>query len=189
MPFEIIYGADGKYLNISLNKFMLNYISERFVSVEIILEEDTGLKVPVSALTTKDVYQIPINYLSAGGNQSSSNRFNVQVMNEDNELTIKQVIPTIYMTDEEYCYVDPLAFDESDVLIDINTNETLSTSLIPKIAIDGVYSANKGIAEFTKVTIIKTIDEFALVESDEALNIYDNIIFDSSKVTENQIIY
>lgn len=189
MPFEIINGADGKYMNISLNKFMLNYVSERFVSIEIILEEDTGLKVPVSALTKKDVYQIPINYLSAGGNQSSSNRFNVQVMNEDNELTIKQVIPTIYMTDEEYCYVDPLAFDESDVLIDIDTNETLSVSLIPKVAIDGVYSANKGIAEFTKVTIIKTIDEFALVESDESLNIYDNIIFDSSKVTENQIIY
>ncbi|MBQ9609959.1 MAG: hypothetical protein IJV15_11035 [Lachnospiraceae bacterium] len=93
------------------------------------------------------------------------------------------------MSDEENCYVDPLAFDEKDVLIDIDTNDTLPVSLIPKVSIDGVYSANKGIAEFTKVTIIKTIDEFALVESDESLNIFDNIIFDSSKVTENQIIY
>lgn len=189
MPFEIINNSGDKYLNISLNKFMLNYISERFVSIEIILEDDIGLKVPASALTKKDVYQIPVSYLSAGGNQSSNNRFNVQVMNENNEITIKQIVPTIYMSDEENCYVDPLAFDEKDVLIDIDTNDTLPVSLIPKVSIDGVYSANKGIAEFTKVTIIKTIDEFALVESDESLNIFDNIIFDSSKVTENQIIY
>ncbi|MBQ9609958.1 MAG: hypothetical protein IJV15_11030 [Lachnospiraceae bacterium] len=81
MPFEIINNSGDKYLNISLNKFMLNYISERFVSIEIILEDDIGLKVPASALTKKDVYQIPVSYLSAGGNQSSNNRFNVQFMN------------------------------------------------------------------------------------------------------------
>lgn len=189
MPFEVIYTNDGKYLNIILDKFMLNFMSERFASVEIILEDDSGLKVPVSSLTEKEVYQIPVSYLSGGGNQSNNNKLNVQVMGEDNEITIKQVSPTIYMIDEEYCYVDPLAFDETDVLLDINTNESLAVSIIPKITIQGVYSANRGIAEFKMVTIIKTIDDFALVKSDESLNIYDNIILDSSKVYENQIIY
>lgn len=189
MPFEIIYGNDGKYLNISLDKFMLNYMSERFVTVEIILEDDTGLKVPVSALTEKEVYQIPISYLSGGGNQSSNIKLNVQVMGDNNEITIKQVSPTIYKTDEEYCYVDPLVFDDTDVLINIDSNETTAVSVVPRVNIDGVYSANRGIAEFRMVTVIKTIDDFALVKSDEALNIYDNIILDSSKVHENQIIY
>lgn len=189
MPFEIIYGNDGKYLNISLDKFMLNYMSERFVTVEIILEDDTGLKVPVSALTEKEVYQIPISYLSGGGNQSSNIKLNVQVMGDNNEITIKQVSPTIYKTDEEYCYVDPLVFDDTDVLINIDSNETTAVSVVPRVNIEGVYSANRGIAEFRMVTVIKTIDDFALVKSDEALNIYDNIILDSSKVHENQIIY
>ena len=93
------------------------------------------------------------------------------------------------MIDEEYCYVDPLVFDETDVLLNINTSESLAVSMIPRISIKGVYSANRGIAEFKMVTIIKTIDDFALVKSDESLNIYDNIILDSSKVYENQIIY
>lgn len=189
MPYEVIYANDGKYLNIMLDKFMLNFMSERFASVEIILEDDSGLKVPVSSLTEKEVYQIPVSYLSGGGNQSNNNKLNVQVMGEDNEITIKQISPTIYMIDDEYCYVDPLAFDETDVLLDINTNENLAVSIIPKITIQGVYSANRGIAEFKMVTIIKTIDDFALVKSDESLNIYDNIILDSSKVYENQIIY
>ncbi len=189
MPFEIIYGNDGKYLNISLDKFMLNYMAERFVTVEIILEDDTGLKVPVSALTEKEVYQIPISYLSGGGNQSSNIKLNVQVMGDNNEITIKQVSPTIYKTDEEYCYVDPLVFDDTDVLLNIDSNETTAVSVVPRVNIEGVYSANRGIAEFRMVTVIKTIDDFALVKSDEALNIYDNIILDSSKVHENQIIY
>lgn len=189
MPYEVINGSDGKYLNIILDKFLLNFISERYVSVEIILEDDIGLKVPVSALTEKEVYQIPVTYFSGGGNQSNNNKINVQVLNEDNELTIKQITPTIYMEDEKYCYVDPLAFDDTDVIIDINTNDTLAVSLIPRVNIEGVYSANRGIAEFKMVTKIKTIDEFALVKSDESLNIYDNIILDASSVYENQIIY
>lgn len=189
MPFEIFNGSDGAYLNISLDKYMLNFISERFVSVEIILEDDIGLKVPVSALTEKEVYQIPLSYMSGGGNQTGNNKFNVQVMGQDNEVTIKQVSPIIYKTDEEFCYVDPLAFDETDVILDINTNESMAVSLVPRVNIEGVYSANRGIAEFKMVTVIKTIDDFALVKSDEYLNIYDNIILDSKKVYENQIIY
>ena len=110
-------------------------------------------------------------------------------MGEDNEITIKQITPTIYKTDEEYCYVDPLSFEDTDVILNIDTNENLAVSIIPRVNIEGVYSANRGIAEFRMVTVLKTIDDFALIKSDEAINIYDNIILDSSKVYENQIIY
>lgn len=189
MPYEIINGSDGTYINISIDKYLSNFLSERFVSIEIIKEEDTGLKVPVSALVEKDIYKIPISYLSAGGNQSSLNRINVQVRDESGEITIKQVTPTIYKTDEEYCYVDPLAFSDTDVLLDINTNQTIAVSLLEINKLTGVYLANRGTAEFRMVTVIKTVDEFALVNNDEELKVYDNIILDSSKVKENQIIY
>ena len=189
MPFTIINSKDGTYINISLNKYMSNFLSERFVSVEIILEDDLGLKIPVSSIVEKDVYKIPLSYLSAGGNQSSSNRINIQVKGEDGEITIKQVSPTIYKTDKEYCYVDPLVFEDTDVLYNIETNQTIAVSLLSTSKIEGVYSANRGTAEFKMITIIKIVDEFALVESDEALKIYDNIILDAKKVKENQIIY
>lgn len=189
MPYEIINGSDGTYINIMIDKYLSNFLSERFVSVEIIMAEDSGLKIPVSALVEKDVYQIPISYLSGGGNQNSANRINVQVLDENGEITIKQVAPTIYKIDDKYCYVDPLAFEDTDVLIDIDSNSTIAVSLLTTMKIEGVYSANRGTADFKMVTVIKIVDEFALVESDEALKVYDNIILNSSQVQENQIIY
>ena len=51
------------------------------------------------------------------------------------------------------------------------------------------YFANQGIAEFRRVTVIKTIDEFVLIESGEELKAYDNIVLDAQSVTENQLIY
>ncbi len=190
MPYEIINGTDGKYLCIKLDKYLSNFISERFVNIEIILDDDTGLKVPVSALVDKKVYKIPKYYFSAGGNQTQSNKINIQVRNEDTgEITLKQVTPTIYITDEAFCYADPLAFQPTDVIIDIESNNTMAVSLIEMESIKGVYTSNRGIAEFRKVSIIKTVDEFALISGDEELKIYDNIILDSSKVSENQILY
>ena len=189
MPYEIINASDGTYINIKLDKYMSNYVSERYVSIEIIKKEDTGLKIPVSAIVDKEVYKIPISYFSAGSNQSNANRINIQILDENGEITIKQIAPTIYDSDEEYCYVDPLDFSDTDVLLDINSNQTIAVSLLSTNKIQGVYSANRGTAEFKKITIIKTVDEFALIESDEDLKVYDNIVLDSSTVTENQIIY
>ncbi len=189
MPFEIIDAQDGSYINISLNKYLANFLSERFVSVEIIMDDDTGLKVPVSAIVNKTVYKIPINYLSAGGNQNSSNRINIQIRDEKNDITIKQISPTIYKTDEKYCYVDPLAFEDTDVIIDINSNKNTAVSLLESEEITGVYVANRGTAEFRMINVLKVVDEFALVENEGELSAYDNIVLDASKVSENQIIY
>lgn len=189
MPFEIINGTDGTYIKINLNKYMTNFISERYFTIEIIMDEDVGLKIPVSAIVEKELYKIPISYFSAGSNQSSSNKVNIQMKNEDGELTIKQVSPTIYISDEEYCYVDPLVFEDTDVLYNINTNDTLAVSILETTKIEGVYSANRGTAEFKMITVIKIIDEFALIKSDENLKIYDNIILDADSVKENQTIY
>ncbi len=189
MPYEIINGSDGTYINISLDKYMSNFVSERYLSIEILKKDDTGLKIPVSAIVDKDVYKIPISYFSAGSNQSNANRINIQILDENGEITIKQIAPTIYDSDEEYCYVDPLDFSDTDVLLDINSNQTIAVSLLSTNKIQGVYSANRGTAEFKKITVIKTVDEFALIESDEDLKVYDNIVLDSSTVTENQIIY
>ena len=168
---------------------MSNFLSERYLSIEIVMEEDMGLKVPVSAIVDKEVYKIPVEYFSAGGNQSYTTKVNIQVKDENGEITIKQVSPTIYKTDDKYYYVDPLVFEDTDVIYNINNNNTLAVSLLGTDTVAGVYSANRGTAEFKMITIIKTVDEFALIESGDNLKIYDNIVMDASTVKENQIIY
>ena len=190
MPYAIITGSDGaSYLNISLNKYLMNFLSERFVSVEIILQDDEGLKIPTTSIVEKEVYQIPIDYFSAGGNQNNNSMLNVSCVGEDNKATIKQISPTIYKMDDEYGYVDPNVINSSDVLININNNNQLAVSTIQKVKISGVYSANRGIAEFRMVEKIKTIDDFTLIEKEGSITDYDNIILNSDDVYENQIIY
>lgn len=272
MPYSIINGSDGKYINISLDKYLYNFLAERFLTIEIIRDDDEGLKVPNSSLVTKDVYKIPLNYLTAGGNQSNENRFNVQRTDENGNIINELVEPTIYKIDDEYCYVEPsyfmdsdilipkntvtmssmekvayeegdlyaiplsylgndisegseitisvqrkksdgngrtnesvkvkvyhiigemayvdsTAFEETDILIEGDGTSSIAVSVLEIKKLDGVYLANRGTAEFTCVTIIKTVDEFALIKNGEEINVYDNIILDSSKVVENQVIY
>ena len=272
MPYSIINGSDGKYINIALDKYLYNFIAERFLTVEIIRDDDEGLKVPNTSLVTKDVYKIPINYLTGGGNQSADNRFNVQRRDENGKVQNTLVEPTIFKIDNEFCYVDPGFFQDADVLIPKNTismnsmelvaytegnlyevpleyltpgitegssvsisvqrkkednsamenikvdttvyhiigeyayidsngfkpndilvegnaSSSIAVSVLEIEKLEGVYLANRGTAEFSCVTIIKTVDEFALIKSGEEINVYDNIILDSSKVVENQVIY
>ena len=189
MPFTIIEGSDGSYINIAIDKYMSNYLSERFVTVELIQSDESGLKIPSSALVEKQVYRIPLSYLSAGSNQSNENRLNLQRTDDNGNKTIQQIQPKIYKADEKYAYVDPEGFEDSDILVNITSNATIAASLLELYPLTGVYFANQGIAEFRRVTVIKTIDEFVLIESGEELKAYDNIVLDAQSVTENQLIY
>ena len=53
------------YAVLSLNRFMVRYINDRYLEVELKLNAATGLKIPVSAVTTKDFYVIPADYYSS----------------------------------------------------------------------------------------------------------------------------
>lgn len=189
MPYTIIQGADGKYINIAIDKYMSNYLSQRFVSVEIVQSDDSGLKIPESAIVEKNVYKIPLSYLSAGSNQTMENRINIQRKDEKGNETIQQMKPRIYKTDEKYAYIDPDGIEDSDVLLDISSNETIAASLLEYETLTGIYFANQGIAEFRQVSIIKTIDEFVLIDGGDELKAYDHIVLNASEVSENQVIY
>ena len=189
MPYTIINGSDGTYINIAIDKYMSNYVSERFLNVEILRSDDSGLKIPTSALVEKDVYKIPLSYLTGGSNQSNTNRINIQRRDENGKESIQQMKPIIYKIDDEYAYIDPKDIEDSDVLLDITSEQTIAASLLETYKISGVYFANQGIAEFRRVTILKTIDEFVLIEGNEEIKAYDNIVLNANTVTENQLIY
>jgi biotin carboxyl carrier protein len=190
MPYEIVYGMDGNYIKVTISKYMSNFISERFISMEIILEEETGLKVPVSAIVDKDVYVVPNEYLSAGGNQSSENSLLIQTTMEDGTESVERVTVTIYKSVDETSYIDTNGLEPSDVILKLDESDgAIAVSTLPTDQIQGVYSATRGTAEFRMINVKKMIDEFALIESGEEVSEYDNIILDSSQITENQILY
>ena len=54
----------------------------------------------------------------------------------------------------------------------------------------GVYNINNGYTVFKIIQILDTIDEYYIVaKENNGLKIYDRIVLEAAKVSENQIIF
>ena len=183
--------VDGKYFIIlALNQQMVNYINNRFIDIVILMDQMDGLKIPNSSITEKEVYKIPEEFLSKGSDSMSESYLNVKKLDETGEVTVKQVEPTIYKTEDGICFVAPEQFSDNDVLLNTDNNETLSLSQAKTDKIKGVYCINQGTAAFRYIDILYQDDEYTIVKSDVPYSIawYDRIVLNQAMVVENQII-
>ena len=55
----------------------------------------------------------------------------------------------------------------------------------------GVYSINQGYAKFRAIEELRSDDEFVLIASDtvQGVSLYDHIVYDSSEINENEVVY
>ena len=188
--FELTKQDNKNFIIISLNQQMVNYINDRFIDIVIIQDQNNGLKIPNTSITKKSVYKIPIDYLSQGSDSTSNTLLNIKALDDKGEVTLKQVSPDIYMTDDDYCYVDPNDFGENDVLVNTQNNDTLALNTAEKAELQGVFCVNQGVATFRYIDILYQDDEYTIVRPEVPYSIawYDRIILDQSLVKENQII-
>lgn len=188
--FELTKQDNKNFIIISLNQQMVNYINDRFIDIVIIQDQNNGLKIPNTSITKKSVYKIPIDYLSQGSDSTSNNLLNIKVLDDKGEVTLKQVSPDIYKTDDEYCYVDPNDFGQNDVLVNTQNIDTLALNTAEKAELQGVFCVNQGIATFRYIDVLYQDDEYTIVKPEVPYSIawYDRIILDQSLVKENQII-
>ena len=184
-------GNDMFYLDISLNKYMVDYINERFLNIEIILNKIEGLKVPNSALLEKEVYKIPKDYILEEEDAFSKTvniiRYDEDATSSDAEEQNIELI--IYKTDEDFYYVDKDAFKDTDQVYSKDKKKTTPVLSLERDNLTGVFLANAGIADFMEVEIIKSQDEFTILHDDGYLKEFDNVVLDSSQVEENQTLY
>ena len=50
---------------------MIRYANDRFIDVELVMSEKSGLKIPQSAITSKEFFTVPKEYFSLGGDSST----------------------------------------------------------------------------------------------------------------------
>ncbi len=189
MPFSVMKKNGKSYIDIKLNRFMSNFVSERFLNVEIILAEDNGLKIPTSAIYKKDIYRIPKDYFVRDDDGDTTKELLIERTKEDGSKEKLTFPPTIYGEENGYVLCDPNVFHVRDIIINEQTGKTIAVALMDTSKLDGVFSTNHGIAEFKMVTVTKVIDEYSLIKSGEMVSSYDNIVLNSSEVEENQILY
>ena len=171
---------------LTFRQSMVRYAGERFMDVELILEDQSGLKIPKSSVITKDFYAIPQDYTTHGGN---SNSLGVLVSTGSGNAEFTPV--TVFYRDRETneMYVDPGQFKEGTTLIKPDSAETLL--LAEKHPLQGVYNINKGYSVFRHVNILTENEEYYIVSSgsDYSLSNYDRIALDASQVKENEIVF
>ena len=123
---------------------MVRYAKDRYLDIELILEDESGLKIPKSSVTKKDFYLVPENYLTQGGNSKETG---VLIHNDSDDAQFKKV--DVYYRDTEtgMVYLDPNAFDKNTTLIKPDSTETYTLKKTKAFDRES-YNINKGYAVF-----------------------------------------
>ena len=183
---SIVKKENRYYLNIYLRKAMIRYANDRFIDVELVMSEKTGLKIPQSSITSKEFFTIPKEYFTIGGDSNELGFMKKQTV--DGETIVKFVNPTIYYETDEFYYIDNEFVEKGDAILKPNSQSiyevgTNTDSLI------GVYNINKGYAVFKQINIIYENEEYAIIQTKTSygISLYDHIALDASEVRENQL--
>lgn len=185
--FDTVEKDNVNYLILNFNNSMIRFCTDRFIDIELLLNEESGLKIPNTAIVKKDFYTIPVEYFQKG---SDSNAEGVLLQSTDTkgETTINYVHPTIYYeTDTDY-FVDGEELSAGDILVKPDSQETYTIDAISQLK--GVYNINKGYAVFKQIDIIYQNGEYAIIRSgtNYGIALYDHIALDGTTVRENDLV-
>lgn len=176
------------FVQLTFTNSMITFANDRFVDIELILEDENGLKIPNSSIVEKEFFIVPKAYVTKGGN-SGANGVLRETYTEEEEATTEFVEATIYNeTDEEY-YLDNASLQIGEYIVMPESTEKYALS--KRGSLIGVYNINKGYADFKQINILYNNDEYSIVESNTAygLNVYDYIVLDATTVSEDELIH
>ena len=184
--FSIQTKKDTSYGILTFDSSMIRYAEERYLDLELILEDESGLKIPKSSVVTKKFYTVPKDYLTSGGNSSGTGVL-VDIGKDQSQFQSVEV----YYSDEEsnLVYLDYDAFDSNTVIKKPDSSETYELTKTKKLK--GVYNINKGYAIFRQVQILCESDEYYIVASgqDYGLTNYDHIALYGDSVRTDDVVF
>lgn len=187
---KLLNNGDGKhYIQLTFTNSMVTFVSDRFLEIELLLNDDTGLKIPNSAIVDKEFYLIPKDYVMPEGNSGKAQVLRQYVM-EDGNISSKLYEISVYSYSEESeeYYVDATILNASDILLKEDGQETFVVSR--RATLTGVYNVNNGYADFRQINILSQNEEYAIVKANTqyGLNVYDYIALNADSVHDDQFI-
>lgn len=187
---KLLSNSDGNtYLQLSFTNSMITFIADRFLDIELIVEDERGLKIPVSSIVEKEFFLIPEDYVipgSSGGGDSIVR----QCYLEDGTISSEKLEIEVYNYDsqtKEY-YLDSSILETGDILYKMDSQETCTVS--KRATLIGVYNINKGYADFKQISILYRNDEYAIIRPNTryGLSVYDYIVLNADSVRDDQFI-
>lgn len=180
--------AGDVFVELTFTNSMVTFCTDRFIDIELLLEEEKGLKIPNSAIVEKEFFIVPKEFVTKGGNSGNSGVL-LETYDEEGNASTEFVETTIYEeTDTEY-YLDDSVLHAGSYIIKPESTQKHAVSKTGSLI--GVYNINKGYADFKQVSILYQNEEYSIVKSNTAygLNVYDHIVLDATLVNDNDFIY
>lgn len=177
---------DGTYAQLLFNNSMITFCTDRYVDIELITEDETGLKIPNSAIVEKEFFLVPADYVTKGGNSGASGVLR-EVYLEDGEATTEFIETPIYNEAEGEYYLDDSSLRIGDYILKPDSAEKYPIS--KRGSLIGVYNINKGYADFKQIKILYQNEEYSVVQSGTTygLSVYDYIALDASSIEEDDL--
>ncbi|MBE5825674.1 MAG: hypothetical protein E7307_03465 [Butyrivibrio sp.] len=171
------------FVQLTFTNSMLTFCRDRFLNIELITEDEKGLKIPVSSIVYKNFYLVPKSYIIKN-NDGTTGVLRVKYDEQGNETSEFIDIEVYSENDTEY-YVDEEVLRSGDLLILTDSNSRFTVSKSDSLI--GVYNINKGYADFRQITVLYQNDEYAIVKpnTNYGLNVYDYIVLDSKTVDQD----
>jgi hypothetical protein len=180
--------ADGDYAQLTFNNSCVAFCTDRYVDIELILDEVKGLKIPQSAIVEKEFYIIPAEYMTKGGPNGNYGVLKEKA-DENGNLVSSFIETTVYSSDDKEFYIDSIDIKVGDYICKPDSPDKMAVSRSGKLT--GVYNMNKGYADFKQITKLDENEEYAIVSSNTkyGLTVYDRIVLDASSVKNYDFTY
>ncbi len=186
---NVITGQDNEtYVQLTFTNSMITFATDRFVDIELILDVESGLKVPNSAIVEKEFFLIPVDFVEKGGKNGNQGVLR-ETYNEDGSSIPEFIEVSIYNEENGEYYIDDSVLRVGDNLLRTNSNEKHTVSKSGTLV--GVYNINKGYADFKQIQILNQNEEYSIIKSNTnyGLIAYDHIVLDAESVNEDEFIY
>lgn len=172
---SIVNIGSQKVAKIELINGMTRYAGDRFLEVELVINTQSGLKIPVSSIVEKEFYTVPLDFLTQGDNgdtqgflkqigsgDSSSSEFIDATIYRQVDAQGNEITENTQDTSGGLCYVDKDTLNEGDILIKPDSGETFTVGQVDNL--QGAYNINQGYAVFRQIKILDQNEEYCIVE-------------------------
>lgn len=179
---------DNVYAELIFNNSCISFCTDRYIDIELVVNDQQGLKIPNSAIAEKEFFIIPADFMTKGGPNGNYGVLKEKA-DENGNLVNEFVETNVYSSDEEEFYIDSSELKVGDYICKMDSTEKMAISRTGVLT--GVYNMNKGYADFKQINVLAKNDEYSIVSSTTqyGLTVYDRIVLDATSVNNNDFIY
>lgn len=189
--FELVENNGEYFGKITMDSSLVRYATDRYLEIELILNRRSGLKIPTSAIVSKEFYQIPEEYVIVNEGTTSEITLHVEHFSADGSSSSEYVTANVYSYEDGVYLVNKSLLSDGDNILMEGSERSYQIQDENLVTLHGVYNINKGYAVFREVTVIDENEEYCIVESNNpyGLAAHDYIVLNASEVDVDEIVY